>query len=130
MNHYNEDILYKFVLDILDSADSDKISSHVNECKICDEKISEINKQIKLLGSYNPEIDLNRIKEKSSQKLKRIIPRAAAIILIGLTIGYYIVNYSTEEKIVVVGQSFIPQHSLLDSLKFVECPNIDISTEY
>lgn len=130
MNHLEEDILYKFVLDILDSTESEQIREHSSNCKLCHTKITEINKRIELLGSYNPEIELKRSAKKSDLKYKWIIAKAAAVTLIGLTIGYYVVDYSVKEKIVVVGQSFIPQNSIKDSVKYVDCPNIDISTEY
>ena len=130
MKHYDEDIIYKFVLDILDASESEQIRKHSGNCDLCQMKITEINKRIELIGSYNPKIELKRDKKKSDRKYNSTIAKAAAVTLIGLTIGYSVIDYSFKENIVVVGQSFIPQNSIEDSLKFVDCPNIDINTEY
>ncbi|MDX1701430.1 MAG: hypothetical protein R3250_12475 [Melioribacteraceae bacterium] len=130
MNHYEEDTLYKFVLDMLDSSHYEDIRSHSAECKECQMKIDEIKSQIELLESFDPEIELDRSKNKKAFSFAWTISKAAALILFGLTIGYSVVNYTMKDKIVVVGQSFIPQDSSKDSLRFVDCPNIDINAEY
>ena len=130
MSHFNEEILYKFVLDTLDSPKSNEIRNHSSKCELCQQRIEEIRRQIEILESFNPEIEMNRTTDKSSNNMKWIIPKAAAVILIGLIIGYSVSNYTIKEEIVVVGQSFIPHNNLMDSLRFVDCPNIDINTKY
>jgi hypothetical protein len=130
MNHIDDNTLYKFILKILDNNESGNIKGHIDECDHCSNKISLLKKEIDLIRGFNPDIELVPRQSKKIKTFNSVWLKAAAALVIGLTISYAVSNYMTEEHSVVVGQSFIPQNIMMDSLEYAFCPPSDVSVTY
>lgn len=126
MQHYDEDTLYKLALEMLDEVESKKILFHLDECEYCSNILANIEKQIILLKSFDPEIENIELPKINQKRNYSTWIKRAAIIIFAMFIGYSGNNYFNEEDFIITGQSFISTNSTLDSLDFIHCPTIDL----
>jgi hypothetical protein len=130
MNHIDENLLYKFALELLDSGENMKLRKHIDNCVECRGKLLEIKDQIAVISDFDPHITPfdNPLIKKSSSSLTWL--KRAAVIIIGILISYAAVDIFNTETIVVSGQKFTPKNSSMDSLELVESQNVDLYTEF
>ena len=126
MCHFDRDTLYKYALELLNDSDSKFVDKHLLECERCKEKYHEVKNEFDLISSYNPELKVEIPQLPKKNDIGIVWLRRAAVLFIGFLLGYSTYSLMQSEKVEIVGQSFIPQISYLDSTEFVKCPNVDI----
>lgn len=126
MCHFDKDTLYKYALDLLDDSDSKFIREHLKECELCEQKYNEIKDELDVISSYNPELKIDIPQLPKQGNSGRIWLKRAAVLFIGFLLGYSTSTLMQPDKVEIVGQSFIPRVSYLDSTQFIECQNVDI----
>ena len=126
MKHLDDDTIYNLFLELLDDSESAKAKAHIKHCEECANNFQKISNQINFIGSYNPiiENDYNPLKKDTSSHFLWL--KRAAIIILGVFLGYSASDFIEDEEIIIVGQRLVPKHSLVDTLKYIECPNVDI----
>jgi len=126
MKHIDDDTLYKYTLELFDKTDSKRVCEHLRKCEICKNKLQKIEDEIELISSYNPNVELKMPSLPAKNSIGLVWLKRAAVLIVGIFIGYSSSNLLQKDQILVVGQTFIPQNSLIDSTQFVDCPTIDI----
>jgi hypothetical protein len=125
MNHYDEEILVKYELELLDEPAQKNIETHLDICNSCSTRYNKIKKEIETIGKFDMDISLEPPIVPISKRKKSFWVKSAAAILLGFSIGYLSQDYFTKDKITVVGQTFVPHNNLTDSLKLFFCESVD-----
>lgn len=89
MKHPDEDILIKFHLDLLDEDESSALDEHLDSCDPCRERSRVIRREIKMIGSVDPEMVVPDIGLPVGKRGWWPVGfRVAAILLFGIFVGY------------------------------------------
>jgi len=126
MNHFDEDTILKFVLEVLDDDELKKVRDHLIDCEICNTKFNDIKKQNELIGSYNPDVENKFMPIYKKKNNYSVWIKRAAVLLMGFLLGYSASVILYPNQVVVVEQYLISKSPQAISTNFTECPNIDI----
>ena len=58
MNHIDEDALMKMALQLLEKGEEDALLDHLSACDDCRERLERIRRDIELIGSLEPGIEI------------------------------------------------------------------------
>ena len=107
MNHYDDDILLKFVLEILDEQETTEVKDHISQCEQCQQRLEDIRKQTELIGNLDLDIKAPEIPLPTTKRIPMIrFLRAAAMILIGFSVGFGMAKMSSKEQVNIIPQRF------------------------
>ncbi len=131
MIHYNEDLLMKYALDLLDDNEESTIREHLTMCDQCRKQHESIKSHVELIGSIEPDIKPEIIPlPKKKLKIMEQWIRVAAILIIGFFIGYLTANFAHPVKVHVVKQNLITKTILYPSESFRTCEKVDLDVKY
>lgn len=105
MIHPDDDLLLKYVLEILDTEEEEVTRNHLASCEICTQKVAKIRSDVVKLREFNPDVKPEFIPLPAKDKSNWT--KAAAILIIGFIAGYTTSNYLQPEPIQVVEQLLI-----------------------
>ncbi|MEN8192049.1 MAG: hypothetical protein ABFS12_04490 [Bacteroidota bacterium] len=126
MNHYDEDIILKFVLEILDEEENALVKKHIEECTICNTKFNKVKSEIDVISSFDPNIEDIDHQIKLKSKHSYVWLKRAAVLIFGFLTGYLTSTFTQPEQVNVVEQKLIPKTLQVSSLEFAVCSNVDI----
>jgi hypothetical protein len=126
MKHINEDLLYKYALQLLDYKKEVDIREHLDNCDYCKNEFDNIEKRMNLIGSVDFKIDDSYSPAPQKTFIYSTWIKSAAVLMIGFLLGYSASNIVRNDRVAVVGQTVIPQTTINDTTQFVECPTVDI----
>jgi|GEM_PF-6241713 len=117
MTHYDEDQLLAFGLGTLpDDRIAVEINDHLTGCDLCRSKLNAIHKSIGIISSIKPimtSINNHRVGKMRGKVMPTL--KAAALLLIGLIIGYAAAN-STHRPGICVSGMYMSRQAPADSL--------------
>ncbi len=117
MTHYDEDQLLTFELGTLpEDRIAAEINAHLADCDLCRSRLEAIRKSIGVIASIR--LKTTAGKNRRAGKVSRTMMltlRAAALLLIGLIIGYAAANSAHRPRACVSGM-YLNNHALADSL--------------
>ena len=105
MIHADDNLLLKYVLEILNPEEEEVIRNHLASCEICTQKVSKIKSDVLKLKEFNPGVETKFIPLPAKDKSNWL--RAAAILIFGFICGYFTSNYLQPEPVQVVEQLLI-----------------------
>jgi hypothetical protein len=126
MNHFEDDIILKFVLETLDDDKTAVIKKHLMECEICSAKFNKTKKQIEVISSYNSEVEDVYYPLPKRNNTFNVWLKRAAVLIIGFIGGYITSVLSQPDQITVVEQHLITKTPAVSVIHFNSCPNVDI----
>lgn len=99
MKHYTEDELLQYALELIeDEAEITAITSHLSDCPECSRQLEKIKEDIGIISDVKPfrkDIPFNH--QKRTLSIISRIMRYAAVLIIGVVIGYEISGYFNSE---------------------------------
>ena len=126
MNHFDDEVILKYSLEILGADESQQVREHLKECEICSSIFNDIERQNNLIASYNPEIESMVIPINKTQHRYKMWLKRAAVLIIGFLLGYAASILFQPERVVIVEQLFISKSPQVTPANFSACPQIDI----
>ena len=126
MKHFDDDTILKFVLELLDDEESVNITEHLTKCEICTAKLRNLEKQNKLIASYNPTMQEREIQKRENKINCSVWLKRAAVLLLGFLLGYSTSIIFQQNQVVISGQQFITKSPTVGISNFTQCPNVDI----
>lgn len=126
MNHFDDEIILKFVLEILDEEKAVIIENHLVECETCSAKLNDAKKQLQIIGSYNPRIEKFDYPLPKRNDTLYIWVKRAAILIIGFLAGYTTSVLSQPDQITVVAQQLITKTPAVPVSQLISCQKVDI----
>ncbi len=128
MRHYDEDALLKQALGLMDSEEKQRLDAHLTECEECQSKYRALQGQMEALGSVHLEMkwEAPPLPKAKFISLNPLL-RAAAILTLGFTIGYFASELSRPTTVNVVPQHFAYRAAPLPEGTTVSCEAVDIS---
>jgi len=131
MIHFNEDLLMKYTLELLDDNEKSTIREHITTCVQCRKRYESIKSDIELIGSIETGVKPEIIPfPRKRLKIARQWIKAAAVLIIGFFIGYLTANFAHPVKVHVVKQNLIPKTILYPSESFRTCEKVDLDVKY
>ena len=125
MEHIDKDKLYKYSLQLLDDSENEVLKAHLDNCEICSEKKDRIAQEINMIGSFDPDLEMQMpILKKKFKRMDWI--KSAAVLLIGFFFGYSVSISFHKDPVLIVGQQLKPISNISDTTLFTICPNVDI----
>ena len=105
MIHPDDDLLLKYVLEILNPEEEEVIRNHLASCEICTQKVTKIRSDVVKLREFNPDVEPEFIPLPAKDRSNWF--KVAAILIIGFIAGYFTSNYLHPENVQVVEQLLI-----------------------
>ena len=131
MIHFNEDLLMKYALELLDHKEENKIHEHITTCDECMKRYESIKGDIELIRGIEPAVK-PEIFPLPGKKLKFAGQwiKAAAILIIGFFIGFLTANFTHPVRVNVVKQNLITKTILYPIESFSTCEKVDLDVKY
>jgi len=126
MNHFDEDILLKYSLDILDENKALSIKNHLAECDACTSQLNEAKKQLQVIGSFDPMIENNNFLVPKRNNALSVWLKRAAVLIIGFIAGYATSVLSQTDQVTVIAQNLITKSPTVSINDFTSCQKVDI----
>lgn len=131
MIHFDDDLLMKYALELLDDKEESTIREHFTKCDQCRKQHESIKSHIELIGSIEPDLKPEIIPlPKKKLKIPGQWIKAAAILIIGFFIGYLTAIFAHPVKVNVVKQNLITKTILYPSESFRTCEKVDLDAKY
>ena len=90
MTHIAEDNLLRYALDACDSdRESAEVAAHLEDCAECRARLATLNNDIAVIGGVRP--NRRALTLPNRRSISRVMPallRAAALVVLGVVIGY------------------------------------------
>jgi len=129
MNHPDEDIVLKYHLDLLDESDGRALDDHLDACASCRERSLAVRREVAMIGSVDPELLAPDIGPPARRMGRwQIGIRVAAILLIGLSVGYGYSRFFAPPEYRVVPSHHRPSapSRAIDEFSICESVNLEI----
>ena len=126
MQHYNEDNLLKYQLELLDGDELINLRTHLDSCQLCQTKLADIKNDVELISSYDPDINDVQIPIIKNRKSYAVWLKRAAVLLVGFVTGYSTSVFVQPDHVVVVGQYLNTAKTNAVMTDYTVCPSIDI----
>ena len=126
MNHINDDLILKYALETLDEKEVNFIENHFTDCDECRESLNEIQNEIDLICSFNPEMGETTFSiPKEKAKLNNWV-KWVALLLIGFIAGYSTSSIIPKSRTTIVEQKLITHTPEISEIQFISCANVDL----
>lgn len=126
IQHFDEDTLLKYKLELLEHEELADVKNHLTICQTCKSKIDEITAEIDLMSSYDPEVEEVYSPVTKNRKNYSVWLKRAAVLLVGFVTGYSTSVYVQPDHVVVVGQYLNTAKANDVITDYTVCPSIDI----
>ena len=126
MNHFDEEILLKYSLEILNENKVLLIKNHLIECDACTSKLNEAKKQLQVIGSFDPMIENNNSLVPKRNNALSVWVKRAAVLIIGFIAGYATSVLSQTDQVTVIAQNLITKSPTVSINDFTSCQKVDI----
>ena len=109
MNHITEDNLLAYALETDNGDDHRDIENHLQSCPQCRKRLAKVRSDIdKIAGIGTPPLDKPAVIPPGRQSDLRPLLRAAAVLVIGMAIGYSAALWTQSEPVTVRPQYMSP----------------------
>jgi len=111
-NHYSEDILLQYTLELLDTQEVNKITEHLQTCAACADTLSAIAGDIASLKQIDLSIDPPRfpMPTRKNQNTPSLF-WAAALLIVGFALGLLARSSGSENRVTLYSQTS-PHHAM------------------
>lgn len=127
MKHYDDDILLKSVLQLLDDGEETEVRGHLSQCQDCSRRLEILKAETGVIGGFVPHVAPNVPPLPQAKRISFApLLKVAAILVIGFLAGYLTSEWTRPDPVNVVPQNLTTNAQSAPVSDFTTCEQIDI----
>ncbi|MFB0515912.1 MAG: hypothetical protein ACETWG_04830 [Candidatus Neomarinimicrobiota bacterium] len=130
MNHLDNDLLLKYVLQLLDDRDATHVRTHLDACPECSTRLAELEADTRLLGALEPRIEPSfpPLAASKPASVPAVLKLAAAFVC-GCLLGFFVSEWRNPGSVQIVEQHLVPQSPPAQISQFYPTEQLELAIE-